>query len=208
MSPAGPARVGMFSVQDLRRPGLGPLSFELSQGETLAVQGPSGAGKTLLLRALADLDPSQGQVSLDQRAREAMTGPAWRRQVCYVAAEPGWWGETVSEHFADWQALADLLARLRLPAAMGANPISQLSTGERQRLALLRALELNPRVLLLDEPTGPLDDEATEAVEDIIEERLAQGASAVWVTHDRAQAKRIASRALTLALDGTAEVRP
>ena len=198
----------MFSVQDLRRPGLGPLSFELPRGEALAVQGPSGAGKTLLLRALADLDPSHGQVSLDQRAREAMTGPAWRRQVCYVAAEPGWWGETVSEHFADWQALADLLARLRLPAAMGANPISQLSTGERQRLALLRALELNPRVLLLDEPTGPLDDEATEAVEDIIEERLAQGASAVWVTHDRAQAKRIASRALTLALDGTAEVRP
>ena len=101
-----------------------------------------------------------------------------------------------------------LLARLRLPSAMGASPISQLSTGERQRLALLRALELNPQVLLLDEPTGPLDDEATEAVEEIVRERLAQGACVVWVTHDRAQARRIASRALTLALDGTAEVAP
>ena len=198
----------MLSVHELSRPGLGPLSFELPRGEALAVQGPSGAGKTLLLRALADLDPSQGQVSLDQRDREAMTGPAWRRQVCYVAAEPGWWGETVSEHFADWQALSALLARLRLPSAMGASPISQLSTGERQRLALLRALELNPRVLLLDEPTGPLDDEATEAVEEIVRERLGQGACVVWVTHDRAQARRIASRALTLALDGTAEVAP
>ena len=198
----------MFSVQDLRRPGLGPLSFELPRGEALAVQGPSGAGKTLLLRALADLDPSDGQVSLDQRPRDAMTGPAWRRDVCYVAAEPGWWGETVCEHFADWPALADLLARLRLPAAMATGQIGQLSTGERQRLALLRALELNPRVLLLDEPTGPLDDEATEAVEEIVRERLIDGASVVWVTHDRIQAKRIASRALTLTPDGTAQVTP
>ncbi len=184
------------------------MSFDLPRGEALAVQGPSGAGKTLLLRALADLDPCQGEVSLDQRSREAMTGPAWRRQVCYVAAEPGWWGETVAEHFADWLALAALLARLRLPAAMADSPVAQLSTGERQRLALLRALELTPRVLLLDEPTGPLDDEATEAVEEIVGERLAQGASVIWVTHDRAQARRIASRALTLALDGTAVVGP
>src|SRR5512143_140110 len=93
----------MLQVQNLQRPGLSPVSFELSAGECIAVQGPSGSGKSLLLRAIADLDPNQGQLRLNGLAREGMTGPAWRRQVTYVPTESGWWSDRVGEHFADWE---------------------------------------------------------------------------------------------------------
>jgi putative ABC transport system ATP-binding protein len=92
----------MLQVRDLRTNILRPASFALSVGECLAVRGPSGAGKTLLLRALADLDPNEGLVTLEGRNRSTIAGPEWRRLVGYVPAEPGWWAETVGEHFADW----------------------------------------------------------------------------------------------------------
>ena len=58
-----------------------------------------GGGKSLFLRMIADLDPCQGEVFLDGVERRRMTAPAWRRQVVYNAAEPGWWREAVAEHF-------------------------------------------------------------------------------------------------------------
>lgn len=196
----------MLRVRELRRPGLGPVSFDLAEGEILALRGPSGTGKTLLLRALADLDPSQGEVVLDDRPRAALSGPGWRRLACYVAAEPGWWAETVAGHFADWPTVAPLAARLLLPTDVGARAVALLSTGERQRLALLRGLELGPHLLLLDEPTGPLDEASTAAVEELIRERAAGGLSALWSTHDPAQARRLGRRALRLGAGGLAEV--
>jgi len=188
----------MLQVRDLQRPGLSPVSFELSDGECIAVQGPSGSGKSLLLRAIADLDPNQGELRLNGEAREGMTGPAWRRQVIYVPAESGWWSDRVGEHFADWEQAIPLLQTLFLPAEARDWPVQRLSTGERQRMALARALVLRPRVLLLDEPTSGLDSEAAAAVEQLIGERLHDGAGVLWVTHDAAQARRIASRCLSV----------
>lgn len=186
----------MLSVSELTRPGLEPVSFALADGECLAVRGPSGGGKTLLLRALADLDPSEGAVALDGVAREAMPAPDWRRRVAYLPAEPGWWAETVGAHFPDPDAAAPLLARLGLPADGLGWPVARLSTGERQRLGLIRVLLLEPRVYLLDEPTSGLDETATAAVEAVLAERLAAGAAALWVSHDAAQAARVARRTL------------
>src|SRR5215831_4060928 len=68
-------------------------------------------GKTLLLRAIADLDPNDGFVSLDGRDRAAIAAPEWRRLVGYVPAEPGWWADTVGEHFAEWAAASALVAQ-------------------------------------------------------------------------------------------------
>ncbi|PIK71519.1 hypothetical protein CS379_18905, partial [Methylobacterium frigidaeris] len=102
----------MLRIESLRRDRFGPFDFgpfdlALAPGEACAVTGPSGAGKSVLLRMIADLDPSEGRVSLDGIDREAMPAPLWRRQVTYLAAEPGWWAETVAEHFS-----ADAPARL------------------------------------------------------------------------------------------------
>jgi phosphate-transporting ATPase len=186
----------MLSVRGLRRPGLEPVSFQLAEGECLAVRGPSGAGKSLLLRALSDLDPNEGEVSLDGQAREAMAAPQWRRLVAYLPAESGWWAATVGMHFADWHAAEPIAIALGLPLACRDWPVAQLSTGERQRLALIRVLIQHPRVLLLDEPTGGLDEAARTGVEELISAELDNGAAALWVTHDAAQARRLARRCL------------
>ncbi len=174
------------------------VSFELNDGECIALQGPSGVGKSLLLRAIADLDPSEGTVRLDGTLREAVPAPLWRKQVTYLAAEPGWWADTVQEHFSAWQDAVPLVARLGLPADCARWPIQRLSTGEKQRLGLARTLLLRSRVLLLDEPTSALDETSTAAVESIIAERVSDGTSVVWSTHHSDQARRVGSRLLVM----------
>ncbi|HIJ62348.1 MAG TPA: ATP-binding cassette domain-containing protein [Rhodospirillaceae bacterium] len=188
----------MLEVVNLRRSGLAPVSLSLAAGECVAVQGPSGAGKSLMLRAIADLDVNDGEVSLDGVGRDAVSGPQWRRQVGYVPAEPGWWADRVGEHFRDWAALLPWAERLLLPAEAAAWPMTRPSTGERCRLALLRALEMAPRMLLLDEPTAALDPLATAAVEALVGERVAAGLGVLWVTHDAVQAARVAGRILRI----------
>ena len=194
----------MLTVRGLKRLHIS-VSFDLQDGECVALQGPSGAGKTLLLRALADLDPSEGVVRLDGRLREAMPAPAWRKQVTYLAAEPGWWSDTVQEHFTNWDDALPLVERLRLPHECGAWSIQRLSTGERQRLALVRALVLQSRVLLLDEPTSALDTASAAAVESLIDERVAHGASVIWTTHDDDQARRVGAKVFVMNSHGGIE---
>ena len=152
----------MLQVRDLRTAILKPASFALSMGECIAIRGPSGAGKTLLLRAIADLDPNAGTVILENRDRSTIPGPEWRRLVGYVPAEPGWWAETVGEHFAD-RAAPPCSLKSGFPDKTESWPISRLSTGE--RLRLVRALIMRPKVLLLDEPTASLDAASVAAVE-------------------------------------------
>jgi len=181
------------------------VSFELKEGECIALQGPSGVGKSLLLRAIADLDPNEGTVKLDGTLREAMPAPLWRKQVTYLAAEPGWWSDTVQEHFHGWDDAIPLVTRLGLPPGCGTWPIQRLSTGEKQRLGLARALMLQSRVLLLDEPTSALDSESTASVESLIAERISCGTSVVWSTHDSAQARRVGSRLFVMSSGGRIE---
>src|SRR5215469_15379490 len=124
-----PSNTGMpiLQVRDLRTSLLGPASLSLWAGECIAVQGPSGAGKTLLLRAIADLDPNEGLVCLDGRDRSTIAGPEWRRLVGYVPAEPGWWADTVGEHFNKWTAALPFVRELGFPDEAKAWPISRLS---------------------------------------------------------------------------------
>ncbi|KMO14104.1 hypothetical protein SQ03_20250 [Methylobacterium platani JCM 14648] len=188
-------------MESLRRDRFGPFDLALAPGEACAVTGPSGAGKSVLLRMIADLDPSEGRVSLDGIDRDAIAAPLWRRCVTYLAAEPGWWAETVAGHFsADApQRLAGERAALRLPPEVFGWPVARLSTGERQRLALLRALAGGPRVLLLDEPTASLDPDSVRGAEAVIAARRAAGLIVVLVSHDPAQVARLTTRRLAVA---------
>jgi putative ABC transport system ATP-binding protein len=185
--------MAMLSVESLSRLHVS-ASFELRSGECIALQGASGAGKSLLMRAIADLDPNEGVLKLDGGLRESMPAPVWRKKVTYVATEPGWWAETVQEHFSAWDDAIPLIEKLGLPLACGTWDIRRLSTGEKQRLGLVRALMLDSRVLLLDEPTSALDANSRGVVESIIADRTSMGMGIMWSTHDEAQAKRVGSR--------------
>lgn len=188
----------MLHVRALHRPGIAPVDLDLAEGEAVAVLGPSGSGKTLMLRAIADLDPNLGEVRLNGESREGMSGPAWRRLVTYLAAEPGWWAERAADHFPDPAAAEALLPALNLAAKVMGQPISELSTGERHRLALARVLVQSPKVLLLDEPTSGLDGDAARAVEAALAERLSNGAALIFSTHDEDQARRLSRRRLRM----------
>lgn len=195
----------MLSVKGLRTRAGGPAEFELRSGEIVALRGASGSGKSLLLRALADLDPAEGAVSLEGTPREAIPAPDWRRRVAYVPAESGWWADRVRDHFA--AGAEDLFASGAedLVSALGLDPaaldweVARLSSGERQRLAIARALVLEPRVWLLDEPTGALDADSAARVEALLGDGRARGAAILIVTHDAGQAHRLADRTLHMA---------
>ena len=198
----------MLTVRGLTRPGLGPIDFDIAAGECVVLAGPSGAGKTLLLRALADLDPAAGRITLNGVARDDVPGPEWRRRLAYVAAEAAWWNDRAGDHFDDAEAARHALAGLGLDAAMLEKPVALLSTGERQRLALLRALVLEPSAMLLDEPTSALDTDNAGRVEAALEERRAAGAALLIVTHDAQQAGRLAARRLVIEAGTITEAAP
>jgi putative ABC transport system ATP-binding protein len=180
-------------VRQLRSEFAGPFELNLGFGACAAITGPSGSGKSLFLRMIADLDPNEGRVWLQGIDRASLPAPEWRKRAAYVAAESGWWADTVIEHFAANRRseVSALSARLGLHADLLDASITRLSTGEKQRVSLVRALLPSPPVLLLDEPTGPLDEESVARVEALLTERMANGTSVLLVTHDPNQAERL-----------------
>jgi ABC-type multidrug transport system ATPase subunit len=190
------ARPARLSARQLRSSHAGPFDFEVEAGACVVIQGPSGAGKSVLLRMLADLDPHEGEALLDGAAASTMPPSEWRARVVYQAAEPAWWEATPAAHFDDAQ-LEDArayLAQLGLRPDILDDDLQHLSTGERQRLALLRSLSRKPRVLLLDEPTAALDPDGVARVETLLRAQLADGLTILMVSHAPEQARRMASQ--------------
>jgi len=194
------AQTALLVFEGLHSPFGGPFDLAVVAGECVCVQGASGAGKSVLLRLIADMDPNSGHVYLNGHPREHWSAPEWRRQVVYQAAEPAWWAPTAGEHFrpAERAAMGDLVTALNLPVGVLDTDIARLSTGERQRLALIRSLVQRPLVLLLDEPTASLDPASTQAMEALLCQRLGSGLAIVMVTHSLEQAQRMGHRRFNL----------
>lgn len=171
---------------------LEPVDLHVHAGECVGISGPSGAGKTLLLRAIADLDPHQGELFLDGVSSKEMPPFIWRKKVGLLPAESRWWFDTVGEHFAPDSDHG--FARLGFGDEVAGWNIRRLSSGERQRLSILRVLANEPKVLLLDEPTASLDSNNIGSVETLVTNYTKnERAAVIWVGHDMAQLKRVAS---------------
>ena len=188
----------MLRVDHIKIAPLPALSFRVSDGECLSVEGPSGIGKTRLLRAIADLDRAKGQVFVDGAERHEMSAEQWRSKVRYVAAEPGWWAPTPRAHMIRTARLDRLVESLGLALTILDRPITELSTGERQRLAFVRALLDEPRVLLLDEPTAALDATSAAMLDELIRFETLAGRIVVLVSHNPAEIERLAHARLLL----------
>ncbi|MBU0742318.1 ATP-binding cassette domain-containing protein [bacterium] len=193
---------------------LSGLDINLRPGELVGLRGPSGSGKTSLLRVVCGLDdPAAGEIALRGTTPGVMGWPRFRRLVSLVAQEPllpaGTIGAALARPFG-FRACRDAVfdparARAALAEVFVDPPgldrdAGVLSVGERQRIALARALLLDAQVLLLDEPTSALDPAAASRVEDAVRRRAAAaGQAALIVSHDPAQTERWCDRVVDLA---------
>ena len=188
---------------------LSGVSFSLMPNEIVALEGRSGLGKTTLLRVLAQLRPAHGgEIRVHGRTPELLGYPAYRRRVVYVAQQPQILDSSVKDNlerpfaFASTSGAypADKAAKMLEQVGLGDiapdHHARELSVGQQQRLCLVRALLLEPWVVLLDEPTSSLDVTSRNAIEALLWEHAAGGMVGLVVTHDADQAKRLCDRRL------------
>jgi tungstate transport system ATP-binding protein len=193
------AASGLAFARDGRRL-LDVAELAFSGTGTTVVLGPNGAGKSLLLRVLAGLvRPDAGEVTWAGRPPDRARAP----RLGFVLQRPVLLRRSARANIVYALKVTGTPAgerREKADAALAAarlDPIAQtharlLSGGEQQRLALARALALDPEVLFLDEPASSLDPASAKAIEDMLREAAAAGCRIVLVTHDTAQARRLA----------------
>ena len=196
----------MLKIIDLSRdisgnPLFKGITLDLQAGHCLAVQGPTGSGKSQFLRSVAHLiAPSGGRLEWDGRTPEQWTIPTWRSLISYVAQDVAPVGKSPMEYWERVRALTvhataalsdprEIAREWSLDGEKWGQAWSTLSGGEMQRVGLAVAYALKPSVLLLDEPTSALDGETAGKVESFL-----HGQTMIWVTHDGAQAERVADQ--------------
>ncbi len=189
------------------------LDLALEQPGISVVMGPNGAGKSLLLRLLHGLlEPIGGDIEWGGRALDASV----RRQQAMVFQQPVLLRRSVAANIEfvldrkrpDWREQRDQILYDAGLLHQRRQPARRLSGGEQQRLALARALATEPRVLLLDEPCASLDPPATLIIEQRLRAVREQGIKILLITHDRAQARRLADEVLFMHRGRIVEQQP
>lgn len=181
------------------------VSDHIHAGATTAIIGSSGSGKSTFLRLLNRLeDPTSGRIVFDGRELQEYDVHELRRRVGLLAQRPVMLTPTVLEELqvavpdlSDDKAL-ELLDKVALGEHALDRDTASMSGGEQQRLALARALTVDPDVLLLDEPTSALDERAAQAVDRVIADLVADGLTVVLVSHDLDRVADVADNVLVL----------
>ena len=180
-----------------RDPWFRNLDFKLEAGQVRVIMGPSGSGKSLFLRSLADLDPvDAGQIWLEGCERGETSPGSWRRRVLYMHQNSPRLPGKVLQNLRATEG-PDPLPQSFNPFELNyAQEAAELSGGEAQMMALTRALHTAPQVYLMDEATSALDSKRALRVEAEMRQRLALGAAILWVTHDERIAERMGAEVL------------
>jgi ABC-type iron transport system FetAB ATPase subunit len=177
-------------------------SILVRPGEAVAIQGPSGSGKSTLARTLATLvEADAGTILLDGQDAHEIAPTQFRTRVAFLAQQPAMFAGTVRDNLGAGPALhgkslgaaqaRELILAVGLDESILPREARTLSGGEKQRVALGRALANAPDVLLLDEPTAALDPEAGERIVALLRALSARGLSVVMVTHVEAHARAL-----------------
>ena len=171
---------------------LGPIDLDVPRGALGLLVGPSGAGKTSALRALAGIIPSTGAIEIAGGRVEAL--PPERRPLGWVPQGGGLFPHLTAAGNVELVRAASAPPALELLARVGAAPLAArrpqaLSGGERLRVALARALARQAPVLLLDEPFAAIDRSGTSSLAALVRELCAGGVTALVVSHDIERAR-------------------
>lgn len=188
-----------FQVGELK-----PLNIKVLAG-IICLSGSSGSGKSLLLRAIADLIEHKGAAYLGEEKCSDMNPVQWRKYVGYLPSESSWWMDKVGDHFDSKKNIDFSLLNLADDCLNW--DVARCSTGEKQRLAIYRLMQQQPKVLLLDEPTASLDEVSVEAVETLIKNYSNEfDVPVIWVSHDQKQINRLTKRELKIKNNEVIEV--
>jgi putative ABC transport system ATP-binding protein len=189
------------TVQRAGRRVLDAVTASIPAAGITVVSGPSGAGKTTLLRLCNRLEvPDAGTVRYRGRSLEELDPLVLRRRVGMVFQRPTPFPGSVANNLAVARPdagpdeLSTALTRVALDPGLLGQEARTLSGGELQRMCLARTLVTQPETLLLDEPTSALDERPKGVFESTARDLAAQGITIIWVTHDAAQADRVADR--------------
>jgi putative ABC transport system ATP-binding protein len=189
------------TVRRAGRPILDEVTASIPAPGITVVSGPSGAGKTTLLRLCNRLEiPDQGVVSYRGQPLDELDPLMLRRRVGMVFQRSTPFPGTVADNLAVAHAGAGIeemtaaLTRVALDPALLTQEARSLSGGELQRMCLARTLVTRPETLLLDEPTSALDEHPKRVFETTARDLATAGITIIWVTHDGAQAHRVAAR--------------
>jgi D-methionine transport system ATP-binding protein len=187
------------------------ISFEVNRGDRLSVVGASGCGKTSLLRLLNRLnEPFGGTIYLEGQKFAQVSVVALRQQITLVHQETKLLGMTVREALTyplklrnlppstSAPKIAEWVERLQIPQAWLDRTESQLSLGERQWVAIARGLVIQPKILLLDEPTASLDAERSHHLLKVLLEMSQLGQTILMANHQLDLAKQFSDRVLHL----------
>ena len=174
------------------------IHFSVSEGERLTLVGPSGSGKSSILKLLAGLtSATQGQILFRGKEIEKLDMPTYRREVSYCFQQPVLFGNTVEDNLRfpftvrqlefDKSKAITALKNVNLGEDFLTQGITELSGGEKQRVALIRNLLFEPQVLLLDEVSAGLDAETKAIVNQLLTDYHISGKTLIEVTHDQSE---------------------
>ncbi len=186
------------------------LSLSIKQNDFIVVNGPSGGGKSTLFKLCAHLiEPTNGTIFFHEKPASAYDPVEFRKRVSYCFQSPVLFGKSIEENLAfpfeirnlpyDPLRVQELFELFEINQAIIKTNLTNLSGGEKQRLALLRNLIFVPDILLLDEITSALDQENTVIVEKAIQKFYHDGLTILWITHSPDQRLRLSDKRITIA---------
>ena len=185
------------------------LSLDIQDKDFISVVGPSGSGKSILLKLCSNLiSPSKGNILFKGEDLNNYNPVELRKKISYCFQNPYLFGDTIRDNLTfsfnlrkkeiDEQNINNLFEKFKMSTSIINQNVNKLSGGEKQRIALIRTLLFNPDILLLDEVTSALDAENAEITENIIKNLNKNGITIIWVTHNFEQSRKYANKLLTI----------
>ncbi len=185
------------------------ITISINQGDYISIMGSSGSGKSTFLKLCCHLiSPTEGAITYKNKSIMEYNPIELRKNIAYCFQTPYLFGDTVIDNIsfpyyirgikADFQRVEELFLLFNLDKQYLRKDIKNLSGGEKQRIALIRALLFKPEMLLLDEATSALDADNALIVEDVMQSLNRGGTTIIWVTHNPEQSKRNANKILTI----------